>query len=181
MEDEASLVATPRSLLDALERAYMVHKDRLLTFATAIIGDRAAAEDALHDVFVGLARDGRMLPTGNSLGAFFTVAVRNRAISALRVRKSEEALAQGRGNASGGHYPPPSEAALRSEEDALIVELASALPEDLKNAVALRVWGEHSFKEIAKAEGVSESTAHARYSEGVRRLRQEFARRTGHE
>lgn len=156
---------------EGLEAAYITHKDRLLTLATAIVGDRAAAEDVLHDVFAGIARDREALSPRSLSGAYLTVATRNRAISLLRSRKVQNAYIEGEARRRAPGMDGPAEAASRAEEDEALMNLVSALPDELRRVLALRIWGEFGFAEIAEAENVSKSTARMRYVEALNCLK----------
>jgi RNA polymerase sigma-70 factor, ECF subfamily len=157
--------------LDSLGTAYMANKDRLLTLAAAIVGDRAAAEDVVHDVFVGVARDGGMLSPVRWSAAYLTVATRNKAISLLRTRKIHSAYASDAASRDTVGGDSPAEAVARTEEEEIILRQVGALPDELRRVLALRIWGELGFAEIAKAENVSKSTARMRYMEALQRLR----------
>jgi DNA-directed RNA polymerase specialized sigma24 family protein len=55
-DDASLLTAAAGGDRRAFERIYLEYKDDLLTLAALMLGDRQAAEDVLHDVFVSLAR-----------------------------------------------------------------------------------------------------------------------------
>jgi RNA polymerase sigma factor (sigma-70 family) len=164
------------------EDLYSSHKDRLLTIAAALVGDRATAEDVVHDVFASVLRNGRWLRKGACSPAFLAVCVRNRAVDVLRRRKRR---AQPSRNGSDGrpdlHLCDPADQAAQREEAEAIVGLVSRLPGDLREVVALRIWGEMGFDEIAQAQGTSKSTAHSRYSQALDRLRVGLTKGDPHE
>jgi len=154
----------------ALERAYLEHKGRLLTLAAAIIGGRAAAEDIVHDVFANLAA-GDHDPAGNGIAAFLTVCARNAAISVLRMRKVATDHAGQiaiRKDAAGAD---PSLAAERAEEAEKAIGLMAELPAEERESLALRIWGEMPFEEVAKLQGVSKATAYGRCRAALAKLR----------
>jgi RNA polymerase sigma-70 factor (ECF subfamily) len=100
-------------------------------------------------------------------------AVRYRAINAGRSRRRrqhhEAAAAR---NRSLVLVAPPDEP-LPAEEVAAAI---AGLPEDEREVVVARLWGELTFREIGQVTGTSESTAHRRYQEALARLRE----RIGH-
>ncbi len=59
----------------------------------------------------------------------------------------------------------------------MLLELVNGLSTSLREVVALRIWGELSFEEIANLQETSKSTAHARYSQALEQLRLELERR----
>lgn len=170
MSEKSGMSSRTDSRTAALERAYLAHKDRLLTLAAAIVGGRQAAEDVVHDVFARLAAGGHD-PSGNGIARFLTVCARNAAISTLRSRKvaSEHAgMVVASGSSQNGD---PLETAERAEEAEAVIRHVGGLPEDEREALALRVWGEMSFEEIAELQGVAKATAHARYRSALEILR----------
>jgi len=122
-------------------------------------------EDVVQEAFIELA--GCQRRPENPL-AWLYRAVRHRALNASRAsrrrkRHEEQASLQ----RSAILIPPPGET-LDGEE--LVVALES-LPEDEREVVLARLWGELSFREIGELTGTSESTAHRRYQGALARLR----------
>ena len=69
------------------------------------------------------------------------------------------------------YFLPTADAALSAGE----VEAAlHAVPDDLREAVVLRIWAELSFEQIAELIGTSTSTAHDRHRRGLAALRREL-------
>lgn len=164
----------------AFEDVYVAHKDSLLTLAAALVGDRVIAEDVVQDAFAKLLKDGRRLRDDTQLSSYLAVCVRNRAFDLLRRRK-HRLTAQG---PKALHVPKPNdpaEQAAQNEQEEALLWLVSRLPEDLREVVALRTWGELSFEEIAEAQGTSKSTAHGRYSQALEKLRLGLTRGKRHE
>lgn len=55
-----------RGRRDALHRIYERYKDALVTLAAALLTDRMAAEDVVHDVFIGFIQaEGKFRLTGS--------------------------------------------------------------------------------------------------------------------
>jgi RNA polymerase sigma-70 factor (ECF subfamily) len=153
----------------SLEASYMAHKDRLLTLATAFLGDRNAAEDVLHDVFASLLADKRHAWNGTGIAAYLTTCVRNRAIDALRKRARPFTLSS---DAVGlQNMPEHASDDLQKDEAHLLLQSVSALPDDLRETLSLRIWGDLNFEDIAKLQSVSKSTAHDRYRQALEKLR----------
>ncbi len=162
----------------AFEEAYLAHKDRLLTLALALTGDRNTAEDVVHDVFASLIKETRRLHHRNSLFAFLAVCARNRAYDLYRKTKRE--------NLRPVKIPTlqrdearddPGEQLAQSEEKEALLGLVSGLPQGLREVLSLRIWGDLTFEEIARLQKTTRSTAHARYRQALEKLRIEFAKR----
>jgi RNA polymerase sigma-70 factor (ECF subfamily) len=127
-------------------------------------------EDVLQEVLLELVRRGQV---PENPAAWLFRAVRYRAINAGRSRRRrqhhEAAAAR---NRSLVLVAPPDEP-LPAEEVAAAI---AGLPEDEREVVVARLWGELTFREIGQVTGTSESTAHRRYQEALARLRE----RIGH-
>ena len=127
--------------------------------------DPATAEDVVQQALVTLWSR-RVRPADPVAWAFR--AVRNNAMATARAsgrrRKHERAAACSK----WFDEPPPGQAI-----DAAAAEAAvRALPEPLREAVVLRLWGDLGFAEVANVTGTSVSTAHGRYTAAIEQLRQ---------
>ncbi len=126
----------------------------------------ANPEDVVQEVLIELAAR-RSWPENPV--AWLYRAVRHRALNASRAsrrrRCHEERASLER---SAVLTPPPGET-LDGEE--LVAALAS-LPEDEREVVVSRLWGELSFREIGELTNTSESTAHRRYRDALTKLRE---------
>lgn len=163
-EDEASTLAGIASGNDGVfERVYRAHKDDLLTLAAFLLRDRHAAEDVLHDVFVGLARRARELRLTGSLKAYLVTSCRNRCRDLLRERvrtrdkmgdlsfAADEVAVD-----AGGEAETADDA---EQAQAVLLEL----PDAQREVVTLHVYGGLKFREIAEMQGISVNTAQSRY------------------
>ena len=65
MNDHALFVAMSRGDRGALERLYDRHAPTLYTLAMQLAGDRARAEDLVHDTFLDLAHHARQPGTSS--------------------------------------------------------------------------------------------------------------------
>lgn len=174
MESKLTRV-TGDSLFARLEEAYRDHRDRLVTFAAAFLGDKALAEDVVHDVFAMLAKEPERMASIANPGHYLTVCARNGALAVLRRKKRRGGIPP----AADDQSPPtadPAQMASRTEENGTLLRLVASLPDDLRAVLTLRIWGELSFKEIAEMGGVSKGTAHGRYVQALERLRHALAR-----
>ena len=64
---------------EALRENYERYKVDLVTLATALLADKAEAEDVVHDVFVGFLRSAGKFRLTGSLKGFLATCVANRA------------------------------------------------------------------------------------------------------
>jgi RNA polymerase sigma-70 factor (ECF subfamily) len=156
---------------DEVRRLYEVHGRALLAYACAFLHDPSEAEDVLHQVFLQLLGHGA---TGISSPGYLFRAVRNRALNQLRGRSREVALD---GVLDGGVQWLESPSA--STETALALQSAlGRLPQEQREVIVLRVWGQMTFEEVAGVVGVSPNTAASRYRYGLAKLSEVWHGRT---
>jgi RNA polymerase sigma-70 factor, ECF subfamily len=106
--------------LDA-ERAVR-HLDDLYRFATAMTGDRDAAEDLVHDVFEALLRRPRPIRACDNERAYLLAMLRHRYIDAIRARRRRpqvELEPPGREQAAPAGEGPAARAEQRDVLDAV--------------------------------------------------------------
>lgn len=154
------------------ERLWEEHSQRLFGFLVYRTGDRALAEDLLADTFEAVFRARRRFDPrrGSETRWLYTIAL-NRLRDAQR-RQGAEARALER---VGGGQEEATDAAIDrlGTRDALRRALAT-LSEEEREAVALRFGADLPLKEIARATGVSMTTAEGRVYRGLRKLREEL-------
>ena len=152
---------------DEVRRLYEQHGRALLAYACAFLHDPSEAEDVLHQVFLQLLRDdGAEI---SSPGYLFR-AVRNRVLNQIRNRSREVAL---------GDEAQWLESPSASTETALALQSAlRTLPEDQREVIVLRVWGQMTFEEVAGVVGTSPNTAASRYRYGLAKLNEVWHGRT---
>ncbi|HUT30778.1 MAG TPA: sigma-70 family RNA polymerase sigma factor [Sedimentisphaerales bacterium] len=155
---------------DAMCRIYEKYKGYLLTLARALLGDRAAAEDVVHDVFVSFAGSVQTFTLTGSLRGYLSTCVRNLVRDRIRARRHEaENLdsAVSIASASGN----PQQQAIETEEITRLRAAMSQLPYEQREAVVLRLKGAMKFREIARLQNVSVGAVQARYRYGLDKLR----------
>lgn len=116
--------------------------------------NRADAEDIVSDVFLKAVRSGQSFDAHRTSYAtwLFTIA-HNCVVNFYRGRKntvSLDALSQ-----TVAQEPGMDEALIVDEETRRLRALLKELPERERTVLALRFWGEFSYKEIAGQTGLS--------------------------
>lgn len=148
---------------DVVETLYAELGPALLAYARSIVGDRAEAEDVLQHVFLKLLSSDLALP--REARPYLFRAVRN---TCLNRRRS-----QGRHPAGGDR--PMFTAANGLHELACDLEQALRdLPDEQREVVVLRVWGEMTLHEAAQVLDISINTAASRYRYALGKLRLRF-------
>lgn len=172
MSDERELQKSlQRGDQTALRCLYETYKNDLLTVASCLLADRAAAEDCVHDVIVAFAAGARRLDVRRSLRGYLVTCVANRARDRLRGEARHVSLmaAEGDPRIAVAEVDPAAEAMAR-EEAARLHQALVGLPYEQREAITLHVHGGLTFREIAQQLGVSINTVQSRYRYGIARL-----------
>jgi len=53
----------------------------------------------------------------------------------------------------------------------MLLGMVNALPAEVREVLALRIWGDLSFEEISRLQKTAKSTAHRRYRQPLEKLR----------
>lgn len=171
MEDRLLVWRLNRGDAGALARVYERHRDDLLRLGISMLGDTAAAEDIVQDVFVrfaGLARTFRL--TGSLKGYLVTCvanAARNRLVSSQRRETgSLDEAPDPVSNVAG-----PEQWVISSEQFGLVGRGMAALPAEQREVVTLHLYGDMPFRQIAEWQRTSIKTVQSRYRYGLDKLR----------
>jgi RNA polymerase sigma-70 factor (ECF subfamily) len=170
LEDKLLVIKCKGGSKDAMRRIYDKYKDYLLTLARALLGEKAAAEDVVHDVFVCFAQSVDKFQLTGSLKGYLATCVRNLAIDTIRLRKQHVKNLYPV-DVSGSESDNPEQQATEREELTQLRQALSQLPYEQREAVVLHLKGGMKFKELARLQGVSMSTIHGRYRYGLHKLR----------
>ncbi|MHC4085827.1 MAG: RNA polymerase sigma factor [Planctomycetota bacterium] len=170
LEDKLLVLKCKRGSNDGMCRIYEKYKDYLLTLARALLGEKAAAEDVVHDAFVCFAQSVDKFQLTGNLRNYLATCVRNLAIDTIRLRKQQVKNLYS-GNTAGADSENPEEQVIEREELTRLREAMSQLPYEQREAVVLHLKGGMKFRELAKLQGVSIGTIHGRYRYGLHKLR----------
>jgi RNA polymerase sigma-70 factor, ECF subfamily len=152
----------PRSSAE-VDLLYRQHGRVLLLFARAITGDRARAQDAVHQVFLRLLERGNLSHVAD-VKSYLFASVRNAILNDTKVQQRHVVLDE-----ESAWFDPPH----RDYAAELNLRRAlRALPDDQRQVVILHVWGELTFLQIAEILEISSNTAASRYRYGLARLRE---------
>lgn len=167
---------------DAFAATYRLHADAAYGYASALVGPGGAAEDLVHDAFLGLVRATPRLTAAGALRGYLLRAIRNRAADRAR---SFEARTTGGGGDDGPLAGVPSsaaapEAALDAAETVALVRRAlAALPVAQSEALVLKAVGGLPYDEIGALVGAPAATVRNRLRAGAAKLREMLSRRLG--
>jgi RNA polymerase sigma-70 factor, ECF subfamily len=170
MNDEQLIQDLRAGDREAMRLLYEKHKDGLFTLARGLLGDPSAAEDVVHDVFIGFVESLHRYHVNGGLRAYLATSVANRARDRLRAVKRHAATPA---CIEGGRevYESPEMGVILQEETDRLKQALAELPYEQREVVLLHLQGDLTFKKIAELQGVSLSTTQGRYRYGLEKLR----------
>lgn len=146
----------------SVERLWETYADRLLLYATSLLGDRSTAEDVLQSVFARLLQGTTAL---ESEGSYLYRSIRNEALNLRRAerRSSPPRLFE---------TPDPGVQAAQREWGRRVEAALQALDPDEREAVVLKLWADLSFPEAAEVAGTTAKAVEHRYYRGLEALKE---------
>ena len=169
LEDMRLVMRAKRGDGRALRRIYKKYGDSLLTTAAALVGDMAAAEDILHDVFLSFAGGISDFELTGSLKGYLARCVANCARDTLRARARERAVLGAVKPALSSRKP--EEVLAADEESKRLTNALNELPAEQREVIVLHLRGELTFSQIGGLQDVSVNTVKGRYRYGLEKLR----------
>ncbi len=155
----------------ALSEVYERCRDDLLRLAGSMLHDAAAAEDIVQDVFVGFAGSARTFRLTGGLKGYLATCVANAARNRLKAaarRRTTDLDAVGAVESRVGH---PDRWMVLSEEFERVSSTMAGLPSEQREVITLHVYGDMTFREVARWQQVSIKTVQSRYRYGLDKLR----------
>jgi RNA polymerase sigma-70 factor (ECF subfamily) len=147
-----------------VRRLYDQHGPALMAYACSFVTDAAAAEDAVHQVFLRLLSADIAMP--DVPVAYVYRAVRNAALNARRSRQRDAPL-----DSNNSIF----ERRDGNREAAFALQRAlSELPEEQREVVVMRVWSGMTLEEVAAASGAPLNTVASRYRYALDKLREKL-------
>ena len=156
--EERSVVAPEQTWWASL---FEMCQAALLLLARQYTRCHADAEEVVQEAILRVIRGSQQPPADPK--AYLFAAVRNTALDFVKRenrRKNHEAKAAQNPNAEQMFECPLQ----RHERRAALEAALQALPEDQREVVILKVWGDLTFPQIAQALDTNENTAASRYS-----------------
>jgi RNA polymerase sigma-70 factor (ECF subfamily) len=160
-----------------LEMLINRHKDRIFTTIILIVKDSYIAEDLFQETFIKIIKN---LKKGkyNEEGKFLPWAIRiarNMAIDYFRKMKRMPTITGSDGEDVFRKIKLAvdnrEEEMIRNEKENIVRHVISRLPEEQRQVLILRHYGDLSFKEIAAMTGVSINTALGRMRYALNNMR----------
>jgi len=173
-QDQDLIAGMLRGEAAAFADLYQAYRTRLYQYALSLIRSRMEAEDVVHDVFVGLAKQVGAGRAPRELSAYLYVSVRNRCVDRVR-RKRTLSLEE----VSVELFVAPPGDEERIELGRLLHRALLTLPAEQAEVVVLRTWHDLEFAAIARLQGASRNTVLSRYQYGLSKLRKELGIHVG--
>lgn len=173
IEDKMLIWKVKKGDRSALQRIYEKYKDDLLRIAAGLLTETAAAEDAVHDVFITFIGSLETFTLTGSLRGYLTTCVANRArnLNRSKVRHRQVQLDPDQIDPPDSRDRRPDQWLLMDEAFGQFCHAMTELPYEQREAVILRVQGEMKFSTIAAMQQTSVKTVLSRYRYGIMKLR----------
>ena len=196
-QDQDLIAGMLRGEAAAFADLYQAYRTRLYQYALSLIRSRMEAEDVVHDVFVGLAKQVGAGRAPRELSAYLYVSVRNRCVDRVRRKRT---LSLEEVSVELFVAPPGDEERIEGDQPAGWLrrlyprhQLAPfGLAQQVEVADTLRRRGQRigqqaleaaghdlEFAAIARLQGASRNTVLSRYQYGLSKLRKELGIHVG--
>jgi len=149
---------------------YAEHALGLTRLAQVMLGDRAAAEDVVHDAFCGLCRRWGDLTDQRKAQSYLRSSVLNGCRSVLRRQARGAAIPALSADALSGEGFSADAPLLASEDRRAVLAALRLLPDRQREVLVLRYYLELPDAEIARARGIGESTVRSTAHRGLTAL-----------
>ena len=171
MEDKFLVLKCKRGSRDALERIYQKYKADLLILAIALLNEKSAAEDLVHDVFLSFVQSLEKFRLTGSLKGYLLTCVANRARNTNKAKQRQQNVVPNPAVPACSCTNGPSQSIICNEELQQLSNAMAQLPYEQREIVMLHHQAAMTFKTIAKSLGISANTAKSRYRYGLDKLR----------
>ena len=150
------------------------YETKLIAYSRRYVGSLDLAKDICQEVFLKLIDRPPTTLQNDNLGPWLFRVSHNLAIDIIRRRKFELTGEQLPEVTSSQRSPLSS---LSHQNDTEILRnLIAGLPDEFRQVVELRIYGEMAFKEIAETLGIPQGTALWRMHEAINQLRSMWRR-----
>jgi RNA polymerase sigma-70 factor (ECF subfamily) len=171
MKDKLLVLKCKRGSRDALGHIYQKYKTDLLILAMALLNEKSAAEDVVHDVFVMFVQAIDKFRLTGSLKGYLMTCVANRARNANKAKQKQQNVVPNPATPVGLCANGLSQSIICNEELQQLSDAMAQLPYDQREIVMLHHQAAMTFKAIAESQGISVNTAKSRYRYGLDKLR----------
>ncbi len=171
MEDKLLVLRCKRGSRDALGRIYQKYKTDLLILAMALLNEKSAAEDLVHDVFLSFVQSLEKFGLTGSLKGYLLTCVANRARNTNKAKQRQQNVVPNPAVPACSCANGPSQSIICNEELQQLSDAMAHLSYDQRETIMLHHQAAMTFKAIAESQGISVNTAKSRYRYGLDKLR----------
>jgi len=173
MEDKLLVIRCKRGSTEALGRIYEKYKTDMLVLAMALLNDKSAAEDVMHDVFLSFVLNIEKFSLTGSLKGYLLTCLANRARNLNRAKRQQSSESEPEEPVSYSS-DGPRRAIMCNEQLQQLSNAMAQLPYDQREVIMLHFQAGMTFRAIGKSLGISANTAKSRYRYGLDKLRSIF-------
>ena len=159
--DEALVARIAQRDKQALQLLYSRHHVRIYRFALRFLNDEAAAEDTVSEVFIDVWRQAERFEGRSQVTTWLLAIARNKALSLLRRRSSEE-LDDEVAEFIEDPSDNPEAAMLKSQRASVLQDCLTQLSPAHREIVDLVYYHEKSVEEVAEIISVPANTVKTR-------------------
>jgi len=159
--DEALVALIAQRDKRALQQLYSRHHVRIYRFALRFLNDEAAAEDTVSEVFIDVWRQAERFEGRSQVTTWLLAIARNKALSLLRRRSSEE-LDDEVAEFIEDPSDNPEVAMLKSQRASVLQDCLTQLSPAHREIVDLVYYHEKSVEEVAEIISVPANTVKTR-------------------
>lgn len=157
----------------AFAELYRRHRHGLFGYALSLCGDEATAADATQETWLLAIKDAGRLKGVNNVRAYLFVSLRNSVLDRFRREKRERnALAHGK---PATMLVKPRDTMTTAEEADRLDQALRRLPDEQREVVLLKIYGELTFAEVAEVLGENPRTVESRHRLALDKLREWLA------
>lgn len=173
MEDKLLVLRCKRGSTEALGRIYEKYKTDMLVLAMALLNDKSAAEDVMHDVFLTFVLNIEKFGLTGSLKGYLLTCLANRARN-LNKAKHQQSVTSNPAEPVSSNSDVPPQSMMCNEQLQQLGDAMAQLPYDQREIIMLHFQAGMTFRTIGKSLGISVNTAKSRYRYGLDKLRSIF-------
>ena len=171
LEDKILIWKVKRGDRGSLCRIYEKYENDLLTLAVNLLGDVAAAEDVVHDVFVKFTRSIDKFHLTGSLKSYLATCVANQARDKFRERKRHKVVGLNEAVQVESGEVNPIDKVIRGEQLEKLAQVLTLLSYEQREVIIMHLQGGLTFKQIANGYDSSINTVKSRYRYGLDKLK----------
>jgi RNA polymerase sigma-70 factor (ECF subfamily) len=145
----------------AMQILFARHNVRVFQFLLRFVGDKSAAEDLVSDVFLDVWRQASRFQARSQVSTWLLAIARNKALSALRRRSTEE-LDEDEAAAMEDPQDNPEVTLQNRQKTEILLNCPTQLSPAHREIIDLVYYHEKSIDEVAEIIGVPQNTVKTR-------------------